>query len=44
MVTLAALPFTESARLVAFISIASLVVIVGAVVVLAMCWIALRRR
>ncbi len=44
MMIVAWLPFTEPARLVALISIASLVVIVGALAFLAVGWILLGRR
>ena len=44
MVVAAWLPYTEPAQLLALVSIASLAVIVGAVVVIAVCWIAFGRR
>ena len=40
----AALPFTEPGALVALVSIASLAVIAGTVVVIAVCWIVFGRR
>ena len=38
------LPFTEPARLASLISVASLIVIAGTLVVLSACWIVLGRR
>jgi hypothetical protein len=38
------LPYTEPARLVTLISLASLMVIAGTLVLLAVCWIVLGRR
>jgi hypothetical protein len=38
------LPLTEPARLASLISVASLIVIAGALVVLSVCWIVLGRR
>ncbi len=44
MVIATALPFTEVGALVGLISIASLMVIAGALAFLAVCWIVLGRR